>query len=288
MISQNPAHELRQRLIRAAAELDTDSPVRLLAKRTAPLARAGEPVGTLEVLLRLTFRSDAESRGVLVFEWPDTAFGHSAVAPLAGWVDRATMEDDLQGLLVSCRDAVIGQDAQELPGQHLKVGFPLSDVPEELDGLLDLVCRLGLDKVVLRGIDRAVEEREAARAAALAEPEPVPEPEPVVELEPELELEPEPEVAAPTEPAIIPAPEPVAEAAPEPEPTPSVADARADAIQHNQVFDSKIHPALSVNDEITNSRGETYRLVQKRMGDRRRRVWTRVANNVSVRAARRA
>jgi len=286
----NPASELRARLMRAADELQPDSPLRLLAKRAAPLTRGGESVGVLEVLLRLTFRRD-EAHGVLVFEWPERASGHSAIAPLAGWVDQQTDPDELHGAEVSCSDVMIDNGAdQEAAGKHLKVAFPLQDIPEDLLGLLGLAARIGVEKTLMQQIEKAKQDREAARIEAelaLLEPEPTVE-EPVVEEEPVIEIEVEQPRPEPVVELEQPEPEPTSEPATQ-APPPSVADARADAIEHNQVFDSKIHPQIAVNDEVTNSDGVTFRLVQKRRGSGRRRVWTRVTTGVvQSLAARRA
>ena len=254
-----PAAELRARLMRAAAELELESPLRLLAKRAAPLSRGGEQLGVLRVLLRLTFDRPATSRGVLVFEWPSTADQHSAVAPLTEWVkgDRSA-----GGVEVVCRDAVTGGDEDPIAGTHLNVSFRLGELPEALHDLLALAAQVGVERPLLPPIERAERAREEAQRAA-EQPVAVEEPEPVAE----------PVIA---EPEI------------EPEAPRSVADARADAIVHNQTFDSTIHPSLAVNEEITNSGGITFRLVQKRVGGARRRVWTRVSTGVATAARRRA
>ena len=52
---------------------------------------------------------------------------------------------------------------------------------------------------------------------------------------------------------------------------------RIDTIAHNAVFDSATHPSVGVNDEVTSSSGITFRLITKRVGEGRRRVWIKVA-----------
>jgi hypothetical protein len=51
---------------------------------------------------------------------------------------------------------------------------------------------------------------------------------------------------------------------------------KADRITPNAVYDPLIHPRVAVNEQVTNSEGVTFRLVVKRVGKRRQRVWTKI------------
>ncbi len=287
------APSLRARLATAAADLHPETPVRLLAKRRAPLTRDGKALGQLEALLRITFRSDDDARGVLVFDWPHAANQHSAIAPLVAWSERCN------GSPVAIGSLEIERRPTEDDGTHFKVSFRLVDIPDELESLLALATRLGLEDALTAPLEQAraehaaraaqlaaeAEAQAAAEAAAAAEAEAAAAaevtPEAEVEAQPEVDLE----VERVAEPQPEPEPEPQAAAAPtapaRPQVSPEV-QAQIDAIAHNDVFDPSRHPAVGINDEVTTSTGETFRLVQKRRGNGRKRVWTRVAQSLAI------
>jgi hypothetical protein len=206
---------LRSQIARATTLATPTEPVRLLARRRVPLTRDREQLGHLEVLLRLSCRGEGEGDGVLVFEWPSGASEHSVVRMLESWSERCGEAGTChyRGLELERKDKRSG----EAPGVHLKVKFPLSEIPNTLFELLDLAARVGFAEAVRAEID-------------LSQKKPVGEEE----------------------------------------------QAKIDKIEHNAVFDAKIHPHVNPNEEVTASDGKVFRLVMKRVGSVRTRTWIHV------------
>jgi len=143
-----------------AKKVRSDGPLRILVKREVPLVREAQQIGHLELLLRLSFRGKGQGTGVLVFEWPSTAKDHSVVRMLQGWSDRC-------GEAGTCQQGVLELERRSaaLPGVHLKVGFPASEIPEELLELFELAARTGLVDAARKEIERAPEPAEVPRVS---------------------------------------------------------------------------------------------------------------------------
>lgn len=150
--SRATGQSLRRQLVSAAQQLRPAEALRLLEKRAAPLTRQGENLGSLSVLLRLTFQADAPARGVLVFEWPNTAATHAIVAGLERWSGRFGDRSNRHGKLELARKPAPSDENGE-PCTHLNIGFSLADLTEETDLLWDIVARVGLAGAVPRLIE---------------------------------------------------------------------------------------------------------------------------------------
>jgi hypothetical protein len=162
------ALSFRDQMAKTAKAVRASRPLRVLAKRKVTLMRQAQHLGHLELLLRLSFKGEGQGTGVLVFEWPSSAEGHSVIRVLKNWSDRC-------GEAGTCQHGVIELECRPtpLPGVHLKVGFPVAEAPEEL---LELAARTGL-------LDRARAEIERSPELTVEEPakEPAEEPLPRVE-----------------------------------------------------------------------------------------------------------
>lgn len=238
--------------------------MRLLAKRMAPLVRQKQSLGQLQVLLRLTFDAVAPARGVLVFEWPNAAHGHSIVSVLERWSGRCADGASRDGSMVlSCRSVENADDRTE--STHLKVEFEVATLSESTDELLALAARVGLSDVLGGRGESAPKAKPAAEPAAKSVAEPV-------TKSVAKAIAPTPAPAAPSRPRVQPVEPKVSRPVVDPD-----EQAAIDNIAHNAVFDPSTHPPVSVNDEVTASSGVTFRLITKRLGGQRRRVWIRVA-----------
>ncbi len=148
----------RDQIAATAATVQARKPLRILVKAAVPLMSQTQPLGHLEMLLRLSFHGDGQGTGVLVFEWPSTAAEHSAARMLGSWSARCG-EDG------TCKHGVLELESRPATAQgtHFKVKFSAAEVPDEMLELLELAARTGL-------VDAARAEIEQAREPAAEEP----------------------------------------------------------------------------------------------------------------------
>jgi hypothetical protein len=227
-----------RRLASVASALEVGDTLRFLARRRAPLARSPETLGHLEVLLRFSCYGQGRGLGILVFNWPTCASGHSVVTVLERWKDLCAERETYVNGDFSVEWRSVPPDAVgSTPGIHLKIRFPVCHVPPMAHELMELASRVGIIS--------------AANAALRRESD-----------------QPDREEKTPGEESRRAAELPVQK---------NGADlVRIDRIESNVEFDAAVHPRVSVNEQVRNSRGEIYRLVVKRVHGNFRQVWIRI------------
>lgn len=239
----SPAQELQSLLVAAAASARAERPLRLLVRRRAPLVSQGELRGHLDALLRLSCHGDGHGEGVLVFDWPAAAHGHSVVRLL----DRRRGGDG--ALRVESREVVDGADVDV----HLKVFFDAASITDELLELFDLVGRMGILEPVREEVGRYPT---AARA-------PVSGP------------------AATRNGSHVPTPKPPAAAEPVRHPVSLAEQEKIDRVVNHAAFDASQHPHVAPNGEVINSAGEVFRLVMRRSDSGMHRQWLRIGKETA-------
>lgn len=241
---------LRGQIARATTMASAAEPLRLAVRRKCPLARQGERLGHLDVVLRLSCHGSGDGDGVLVFEWPSRASDHSAVRVLGNWSESCGEATTFRhrGLELECKEVTIGDEGSGgIPGVHLKVRFPLADIPNASFELLDLAARVGLSDAVRTELEQWQKRKQR----------PAEDPEPPAEERPETTTTTTPEEQA-----------------------------KIDKIVHNAVFDPELHPHVNPNEEVCQSDGTAFRLVMKRVGGRPTRTWIHVGSrSASTRTA---
>ena len=148
----------RDQIAATAATVQARKPLRILVKAAVPLMSQTQPLGHLEMLLRLSFHGDGQGTGVLVFEWASTAAEHSVARMLGNWSARCGDDG-------TCKHGVLELESRPATAQgiHFKVKFSAAEVPDEMLELLELAARTGL-------VDAARAEIEQAREPAAEEP----------------------------------------------------------------------------------------------------------------------
>jgi hypothetical protein len=250
---------LRGQIARAITMASAAKPLHLVVRRKVPLSRQGEQLGHLDVLLRLSCRGsgdgDGDGDGVLVFEWPGRASDHSAVRMLGEWSDRCnndTATSHYRGLELERKDVTIcSEELEEFPGVHLKVRFPLAEIPNALFELLDLAARVGLAGALRTELEQWQGTEQ--------------------ETDQEPQSSQRPSVSTNGVTAMATNPED---------------QTKIETIVHNVAYDPKIHPHVNPNEEVRKSDGTVFRLVMKRVGGRPTRTWIHVGSrSASTRAA---
>ncbi len=259
--------DLRGQIARATTVASAAEPLRLVVTRTVPLTRQGEPLGYLDVLLRLSCHGSGQGRGVLVFDWPTGVSSHSAIQMLERWNDRCGESATCKfGVLqLERRDAASGEvGSGDVHGVHLKVKFPLSEIPDALQELLDLAARAGLASAVHAEIERRQESRqEPGKEVGNA---------PRGHLRNGVPAAPKEGAGTPLQ-TTTPGQNRVKVEGQD--------QAKIERIVHNAVFDPKMHPHVNPNEEVCKSDGTTFRLVMKRMGGVPTRTWIHVRNGTA-------
>ncbi|MCA8973507.1 MAG: hypothetical protein KDC98_02245 [Planctomycetes bacterium] len=270
-MTYSPCQEFRRALVATAAMARPAVPLHLLSGRRAPLIGSAGPLGHLDVLLRLSCHGDGRGRGVLVFDWPTTAHGHSVVRLLEGFCARCDDGghggDD--GMQIECREDAI-EGGHGATTMHLKLHFAVTAIPDAMLELLALGCRIGLPRAVEVELGRYRQRLAAAAAAGDAAAGDA--------AAPALASS-----AAPASAASAPTADGVAAAA---SASPRVAHCEQDKIDrivNHADFDGELHPHVDPNGEVTTSNGEVYRLVMRRTRVGQRRQWLRVGREIAHR-----
>lgn len=89
---------------------------------------------------------------MIVFDWPSAASDHAVVRLLESWSLRCgdAGMSHYKGLELERKDRL-----DEVPGVHLKVKFPLSEIPNSVFELLDVAGRVGFAEVLRTEIDQS-------------------------------------------------------------------------------------------------------------------------------------